>query len=76
MKGESDEKIIKVFIGLRTKACSYLTDDNNESKKPKGKKIVIKKLTFEDYKKILEATNLENKISYLEKNKPDLKILI
>ena len=34
------------------------------------KKCVIKrKLKFENYKNFLEATQLENKINYLEKNK-------
>ena len=29
----------------------------------------IKKIKFENYKKCLEATKLENKMKYLEKNK-------
>ena len=37
-------------------------------KKQKGKKFVIKKLKFEDYKSCLEATQLENKINLLEEN--------
>ena len=43
-------------------------------KKPKGtKKCVIKqKRKFENYKNCLEASQLENKINYLEKNKIDL----
>ena len=43
-------------------------------KKPKDtKKCVIKrKIKFENYKKCLEATQLENKIKYLEKNKIDI----
>ena len=31
-----------------------------------------KKLKFENYKNCLEATQLENKINYLEKNKTDI----
>ena len=40
-------------------------------KKGKSTKMCIikKKLEFENYKKYLEATQLENKISHLEKNK-------
>ena len=43
-------------------------------KKTKGtKKCVIKrKLKFENYKNCLEATQLENKINHLEKNKTDI----
>ena len=70
MKDELRGKIMAKFVGLRAKTYSYLTDDNSEDKKVKGtKKCVIKrKLKFEIYN-ILEATQLENKMSYLEKNK-------
>ena len=58
------------FIGLRGKTYSYLIDDGSEDKKPKAiKKSVIKKLKFEYSKNCLEATELENKINYLEKSK-------
>ena len=46
-------------------------------KNGKLKQISIKrKLKFEDYKKFLEVTQLENKINYLEENKIDVKIFI
>ena len=47
-----------------------------EDKKAKGtKKCVIKrKLIFEDFKNCLEATQIENKINHLEKNKVDVQI--
>ena len=59
------------FVGLKTKAYSYLINDGSEDKKPKGtKKCVIKrKLKYENYKNRLKATQLENKINHLEKNK-------
>ena len=42
-------------------------------KKQKTQKSVIKrKLKFENYKNCLEATQLENKINHLEKNKIDI----
>ena len=46
----------------------------NEDKKAKGtKKYIIKrKLKSKNYKNCLEATQLENKINYLEKNKNDV----
>ena len=58
------------FVGLRATSYSYLIDDGKEDKKAKGtKKCVIKrKLKFENYKNCLEATQLDNKIKYLEKN--------
>ena len=57
------------FVGLREKTYSYLIDEGSEDKKAKGtKKHVIKrKLKFENYKNCLKATQLENKVNYLEK---------
>ena len=69
MKDELGEKIMTKFVGLGVKTYSYLIDDGNEDKKTKGtKKCVIKrKVKFEKYKNYLEATQLDNKIKYLEK---------
>ena len=69
MKDELGGQIMKEFVGLRAKTYSYLKDTNDEDKKAKGtKKCVIKrKLKFENYKNCLEATQLDNKIKYLEK---------
>ena len=65
------------FVGSRAKPYSYLIDDGSEDKKAKGtKKCVIKrKLKFENYKNCLEATQLDNKIKYLEKNKINIDSL-
>ena len=59
------------FFGLRAKTYSYLIDDGSKDKKAKGtKKCVIKrKLKFENFKNCLEASHLENKVSYIEKIK-------
>ena len=43
MKDELAGKIIKEFVGLRPKTYSYLTDDCEEDKKAKGKKMCDKK---------------------------------
>ena len=74
MKDELGRKIMTQFVGLRAKTYSYLIDDSNEDKKAKGtKKYVIERtLKFENYKNFLEATQLDNKINYLEKNKTDI----
>ena len=74
MKYELSGKIMIEFVGLRAKTYSYLIDDSSEDKKAKGtKKCVIKrKLKFENYKNCLEATQLENKINHLERNKNDI----
>ena len=71
MKDELGGKIMTKFVGLRAKTYSYLIDDGSEDRKAKGaKKCVIKiKLKFDNYKNCLEATQLDNKINYLEKNK-------
>ena len=68
MKDELAGQIKKVFVGLRAKTYSYLKG-NDEVKKVKSiKKCVIKrKIKFEDYKKCLEASQIENKL--FRKNK-------
>ena len=57
------------FVGLRAKTYSYLIDDGSEDKKAKGTKncVIRRKPNFESYKNCLEATQLENKINYLQK---------
>ena len=56
------------MVGLRAKTYCYLTDNGSEGKKAKGiKECPIKKIKFENYKNCLEATQLENKINYIEK---------
>ena len=77
MKDELGRKIMTKFVGLRAKTYSYLIDDGSEDKKAKGtKKCVIKrKLKFENYKNCLEATQLDNKTNYLEKNEINLESL-
>ena len=77
MKDELGGKIIKIFVGLRSKTYTYLMDDGSEDKRVKGtKKCVIKrKLKFEDYKNCLEATQHENKINHIEENEIDLDSL-
>ena len=75
MKDELGGKIMIKFVRLRAKTHSYLIDDGSEDKKAKGtKKCVIKrKLKFENYKSCLEATQLDNKMKYLVKNKSILR---
>ena len=77
MKDKLGGKIIKKFVGLRAKTYSYLIDGGREDKKAKGiKKCVIKrKLKFEDYKNCLEASQLDNRIKYLQKNKINIDSL-
>ena len=71
MKDELGGKIMTKFVGLKSKTYSYLIDDGNEDEKAKGtRKCVIKrKLKFENYKKCLEATQIENKMNYIKKIK-------
>ena len=55
---------------IETKIYSYLTDGKDENKKTKGtKKVTKQKLKFEYYQHCLEATQLENKIKQLAKNR-------
>ena len=74
MKDELGGKIMTKFVRLKIKTYSYLIGDGIEGKKAKGTKncVIKRKLQyykFENYKNCLEATKLQNKISYLEKNK-------
>ena len=41
-------------------------------KKKKAQKVQYKKLTFENYENCLEATQLEDKMNYLEQNTIDI----
>ena len=60
------------FVGLRAKAYSYLIDYGSEDKKAKCTKMFVikRKLKFKILN-CLEATQLENKVNYLE-NKIDI----
>ena len=52
-----------------------LRNDENKKAKDQEKSIIKRKLKFEDDKHCLEATQLENKINQLEKNKLDMNNL-
>ena len=71
MKDELGRKTIRNIVGLKVKSHGYLIDDGSEDRKAKVTKKCVKKrnLKFENYKNCLEATQIEKKISYLEKNK-------
>ena len=71
MKNELGLKIIEKLVGLRAKTYSCLKDASSKNKKKQGTEMCVikRKLKFENYKNSLEATQLENKISHLEKNK-------
>ena len=73
MKNELGE-IMTEFVGLRAKTYNYLVDYGSENKKAKvTKRCVIKRnLKFEYHKNSLEATQFENIIKHLEKNKTDV----
>ena len=75
MNDELVRQIMKEFVGLRAKTCSYLKDNNDEDKKAKGTKkcVINRELKFEDYKNCLEAAQIENKISHLEENNIDVE---
>ena len=72
MKDDLGGNIMNEFVGLRVK--SYLKENNGEYKKEKGtkKRVIKRKLKFQDYKNCLRAAKIENKINYLEKEKFNL----
>ena len=69
IKDELGGKIMTKFVELKAKIYSYLIDDGSKDKNGKITKECLIKLKFQNYKNCLEATQLENKISHLEKNK-------
>ena len=77
MKDELGETRMIEFVGFRAKTYIYLIDDSTEDKKAKGTKtcVIKRKFKFENYKNCLEATQLENKIKHLVKDRTDLDIL-
>ena len=54
-KDETEGKIIKEFVGLRSKLYSYIMEEGEENKKCKGvkKQVVEENITHEDYKTCL-----------------------
>ena len=54
MKDETCDVPIKGFVGLRSKMCTFVTEDNHEFKKAKGisKNVVDDELKYEDYKNV------------------------
>ena len=42
MKNKLGGKVLKEFIGLKAKTCSYLIDDSSEDKKARGTKLCAK----------------------------------
>ena len=58
------------FVILRAKTYSYLMDVGSEEKNSKDTKncVMKRKIKLENYINCLEATQLDNKINYLEKH--------
>ena len=76
MKYELGEKTMIKLVGLRGKTYGCLIDDVSEDKKEKMQKMCHKKKTYTwNYKNCLEATQINNKIKYLEKNKTNIDSL-
>ena len=62
MKDEIGEKIMTTFVG-------QMRVGKIKNQKDTKKRVVKTKLKFESYKNCLEATQLGNRINYLEKKK-------
>ena len=71
MKDKLGRKVMAKFVRLRAKIYSYLLDDGKENKKAKQTQKICqkRKIKFENDKNFLEATQLDNEIKCLEKNK-------
>ena len=68
---------MKRFVVLRPKTYSYFIDQDSEDKKAKDTNecVIKRKVKLENYKNCLGATQLENKVNYLEKNKSNIDSL-
>ena len=71
MKDELGRKVMTKFVVLRVKPFSYLIHSCNKDEKAKDtkKSVSKRKIKFENYKNCVEATQLDNQIKYLERNK-------
>ena len=60
MKDKLSERIMKVFVALRLKMCSYLPDDGYVDKEAMGtkKSAAKQEIQFEDYKNCLENNKI------------------
>ena len=77
MKDELEGQIMKEFVGLRAKLCSYLKENNDEIKvtKKTKKRVVKREHKFQDYENCLRASQIENVINYLENKEIDVVFL-
>ena len=66
MKEELGGKIMIKFVQLSATTYSYLIDDGVKKAKCTKKCVIKRTQKFENYKNCLEATQLGNKINYLE----------
>ena len=63
MKDKLGGKTMKGIVGLGGKRYSYLPDNNDEDKIQNRER----KFKFENYKNVLEETQIKNKINHSEK---------
>ena len=77
MKKELGGQIKIKLVSLRAKTYSYLKVNNDDDKKAKGtnRYLIKRKLKIKDCKKLLKASQIENKINYLEKKIIDIDCL-
>ena len=68
VKDELEWEIMKEIVGLRSKTCSYLRENNDELNIVKGTKtcVVKRKLKFQSYKECFKSSEIINTVSYLE----------
>ena len=68
VKDELEWEIMKEIVGLRSKTCSYLRENNDELNIVKGTKtcVVKIKLKFQSYKECLKSSEIINTVNYLE----------
>ena len=78
MKDEFKEKIIRDFVGLKSKLCSLVTEDNEKIKKAKGvNKSIIKNKRHREYINVLFNKKMtRHKIKEFKVNYMKLKLVM
>ena len=68
MKDERSDMSIKGIVALKSKMCTFITEDNRESKKTKGinKNALYDELKQEDYKNVFLMDHMRHEINRIQ----------
>ena len=75
MKDETCDVPIKGFVGLKSKMCTFVTEENHESKKVKGinGNVVDDELKYEDYiSNLLDGSYMRHEMNRIQNKDHDM----